>query len=172
VAGESETTIRRLSQGDPATISAAFAAIGWNKPRSQYEAYLLEQQQGAREILVASVRGDFAGYVTVNWHPTYLPFAGAGVPEVQDFNVLPRYRRRGIGSLLMDRAEQLVAERSAIVGIGVGMYADYGNAQRLYVKRGYIPDGRGLTYKGRVLEPLEQAVNDDDLVLFFTKHLR
>ncbi len=49
--------------------------------------------------------------------------------------------------------------------------AGYGNAQRLYVKRGYVPDGRGLTYDGRVLKPMENTVNDDDLVLYFTKSL-
>ena len=33
-----------------------------------------------------------------------------------------------------------------IVGIGVGLYPDYGSAQRLYIKRGYLPDGHGATY--------------------------
>lgn len=37
------------------------------------------------------------------------------------------------------------ATKSAAIGIGVGLYAGedggYGAAQRLYVKRGYIPDG-------------------------------
>jgi len=51
------------------------------------------------------------------------------------------------------------------------MYPDYGNAQRLYVLRGYVPDGRGLTYDCWILEPMESTVNDDDLVLFFTKRL-
>ena len=51
------------------------------------------------------------------------------------------------------------------------MYPDYGNAQRLYVLRGYVPDGRGLTYKYQVLKPLECTINDDDLVLYFTKSL-
>ena len=105
-------------------------------------------------------------------HPTYAPFADNGIPEVQDFNVLPEYRRRGIGTMLMDRAEAMVVDRSDTVGIGVGMYPAYGNAQRLYVRRGYVPDGRGLTYKEKVLEPMEHTANDDDLVLFFVKKLR
>ncbi len=166
------TIVRPLSKDDPPTISSAFSAIGWDKPAAQYETYLLEQRHGSREVLVAETEGRFSGYVTVNWYPAYRPFLDAGIPEAQDFNVVPGYRRRGIGSLLMDTAEELMAQRSAIAGIGVGMYADYGNAQRLYVKRGYVPDGRGLTYRGRVLEPMEQAINDDHLVLFFTKRLR
>ena len=38
------------------------------------------------------------------------------------------------------------AQRSDHAGIGFGLYADYGAAQRLYIKRGYIPDGRGAHY--------------------------
>jgi len=163
--------IRSLSHEDPALISAAFDQIGWNKPVSLYEAYLREQEAGERQALVATVEGAFAGYVTVKWQPSYAPFADADIPEIMDLNVLPRHRRQGIATALMDRAEALIAERSPIAGIGVGMYPDYGNAQRLYVLRGYVPDGRGLTYNDRILEPMEPTVNDDDLVLYFTKAL-
>ena len=72
----------------------------------------------------------------------------------------------------MDRAEQVISERSDTAGIGVGMYSDYGNAKKLYVLRGNVPDGRGLTYKCEVLAPMDQVVNDDDLVLYFTKKLK
>src|SRR5439155_23020356 len=101
----------------------------------------------------------------------YEPFYTAAIPEVVDFNVLPHYRRRKIGTRLMDEIESCITQRSKIAGIGVGMYPDYGAAQRLYVLRGYVPDGRGLTYNGRVLQPMEQAINDDGLVLYFTKQL-
>jgi len=163
--------IRSLCKEDPDRISTAFDRIGWNKPVALYEAYLREQETGDRHVLVATMGGSFAGYVTVKWRTEYSPFVDAGIPEIQDLNVLPRYRRRGIGTALMDGAEALVRERSPTVGIGVGMYPDYGNAQRLYVLRGYVPDGRGLTYNGRILEPMESTVNDDDLVLYFTKEL-
>ena len=163
--------VRSLLEEDPALISTAFDQIGWNKPAAQYEAYLREQEAGDRPVLVAVVSDAFAGYVTVRWQPEYAPFLEAGIPEIQDLNVLPRYRRRGIGTALMDGAEELVQERSTTVGIGVGMYPDYGNAQRLYVLRGYVPDGRGLTYNGQVLDPMESTVNDDELVLYLTKTL-
>jgi hypothetical protein len=56
----------------------------------------------------------------------------------------------GVGSLLLDCAEKEALTKSQIIGIGVGLYAGadggYGPAQRLYVKRGYIPDGQGVTY--------------------------
>lgn len=164
--------IRNLSADDPSTISEAFAQVGWNKPKSQYEVYLEEQAVGKRLVLVAEVSGRFAGYVTIQWISDYLPFSEQHIPEIQDFNVLPKYRRKRIGTHLMDRAEALVSERSNTVGIGVGMYSDYGNAQRLYVLRGYVPDGRGLCYKYEVQAPMAIVINDDDLVLFFTKKLK
>jgi GNAT superfamily N-acetyltransferase len=164
--------IRPIQKQDPPIISAAFDKIGWNKPIAQYQRYLQEQESSVREVLIALVDGMFAGYLTIVWEPEYEPFHVDKIPEVQDFNVLPVFRRKQIGTALMDQAEELVATRSDTVGIGVGMYSDYGNAQRLYVLRGYIPDGRGLTYKHQVLMPLERTINDDDLVLYFTKSLK
>jgi hypothetical protein len=48
----------------------------------------------------------------------------------------------------------------------------YNAAQRLYLKRGYIPDGRGVTYRDRFVEEGEQVALDDDLVLHLTKELK
>lgn len=169
--------IRRFDVEDAQKLADAFAAIGWasHKPLSKFESYFAEQAAGTRTVWVAATglgaEAALAGYLTIVWTPAYAPFVEAGIPEVQDFNVLPAHRRQGIGSALMDRAEAEVAPRAPKVGIGVGLYADYGPAQRLYVQRGYVPDGRGLTYAGRVLEPGEMARNDDDLVLYFTKPL-
>lgn len=166
-----DPVIRLLEAGDIPSIASAFAAIGWDKPASQYERYLAEQSRGERVVLVAFQDERFAGYLTVAWQSGYAPFRAAGIPEIVDFNVLPQVRRRGIGSRLMDEAEQRVAERSAVVGIGVGMDPDYGAAQRLYVKRGYVPDGRGLSSNGRHVRWGETVTVDDGLNLHFTKEL-
>ncbi|TDW15635.1 GNAT family N-acetyltransferase [Kribbella kalugense] len=163
-----ELEIRPLRPDDPPVISAALNALGWDKPESQYVRYLAEQEAGTRDVLVATVDGAYVGYVTVYWVSPYFET----IPEISDFNVLPSYRRRGIGSALMDAAEAKVAERSAVVGIGVGLYADYGSAQRMYVRRGYIPDGRGVLYKLEQVPPGETVRIDDDAILMFTKRLR
>ncbi len=163
--------IAPLSSADIPEIAAAFAALGWNKPAAQYERYLQEQHDGAREILVARWQGAFAGYVTIVWRSVYEPFAAAGIPEVSDFNVLPQFRRRRIGSALMDGAERRIAARAKTAGIGVGLHHDYGAAQRLYVLRGYVPDARGITAYGRRLNWGDDAKIDDDLVLWLTKAL-
>ena len=164
--------IRLLEAHDIPVITAAFAAIGWDKPASQYERYLSEQRRGGRVVLVAFLSDTFAGYVTIVWQSGYPPFREANIPEIVDFNVVPRLRRRGIGSQLMDEAERRIAERSAVAGIGVGLDPDYGAAQRLYVKRGYVPDGRGLTSHGRPVSWGETVRVDDGLALCFVKSLR
>ncbi|WP_112242257.1 hypothetical protein [Kribbella monticola] len=66
--GGSEYVIRALRDDDPEIIAAAMAAIGWNKPLSQYEKYLAQQRDGVRSVLVATVDDEYAGYVTVNWN--------------------------------------------------------------------------------------------------------
>ena len=164
-------TIRPLESRDVAPISAAFNSLGWYKPHSQYERYLSEQQRGVRTVLVAFVGGDFAGDVTIVWTSSYPPFLIAGIPEIQDFNVLPRFRRQGIGTRLMDEAEEKISDRSDIAGIGVGMSPDYGAAQRLYVLRGYVPDGKGLTSHGTPVRHGDELTVDDGLVLYLNKAL-
>jgi GNAT superfamily N-acetyltransferase len=164
-------TIQNLKQSDIQPIAAAFARLGWHKPASLYEGYLAEQEAGERVVLVASVDHIFTGYVTICWESPYPFFWQAGIPEIVDFNVLPNFRRQGIGSHLMDEAERIIATRSGIAGIGVGMTADYGAAQVLYVKRGYIPDSRGLIRDGQPIPHGTPIVMDDQLVLYFTKRL-
>ncbi len=54
---------------------------------------------------------------------------------------------REFGTQLMDVAENAIAKVHPMAGIGVDLNPDYGAAQRLYVLRGYIPNGRGLRYQ-------------------------
>lgn len=164
-------TLRLLDAQAIQPIAAAFAELGWDKPASQYEKYLSEQEAGDRVVLVALLNGEFAGYVTIVWRSHYPAFALEKIPEIVDFNVLPQFRRQGIGAKLMDEAEQRVAAVSSVVGIGVGMTADYGAAQRMYARRGYIPDGRGLFSRGQPVQYGQSVTVDDDLALYFTKKL-
>jgi GNAT superfamily N-acetyltransferase len=163
--------IRPLEESDPPKIAASFKDMGWNKPEGQYRSYLCEQSAGTRTCFVATVEGEFAGYVTVNWKPAYSGFAERNIPEIQDLNVLTKYRRKGIASRLLDHAESEAARVSHVVGFGVGLHPGYNAAQRLYAKRGYVPDGRGLTYQNQFVEEGASVVLDDDLVMHFTKQL-
>jgi hypothetical protein len=52
----------------------------------------------------------------------------------------------------MDAAGQLARDRGiATLGITVGLSGEYGPAQRLYGRRGYVPDGRGACQGRRPL---------------------
>jgi len=164
--------IRLLESEDIPQIVKAFEELGWNKPAAQYERYFAEQMFDVRDIHVAFVENQFAGYLTICWTSTYPPFQEAQIPEIVDFNVLPKYRRQGIGTALMDKAESEIAKASNIAGIGVGMTPDYGAAQRLYILRGYIPDGRGLYHRNHYPVYGEQVTVDDDLAIFLTKELK
>jgi GNAT superfamily N-acetyltransferase len=153
-------------------MSAAFQQQGWkDKTTAQYEGYLKLQESGERDVLFAAWKGSFAGYLTINWHSIYPPFQRQGIPEVVDFNVLKKYQRQGIGAALMDEAERRIHLQSSFAGIGVGMTADYGAAQILYVHRGYVPDGRGLSWNGKRLQYNDVVTVDDALVLHLLKRL-
>lgn len=164
-----KVSLRALRAEDAEVIAAAFAAQGWHKPATQHLAYLREQEAGERDVIVAEVAGEFAGYVTIVWESDYLPFRADGIPEIVDLNVLLRYRRLGVASALLDKAEQRIAKRSPVAGIGVGMTADYGAAQMLYVRRGYRPDGRGVAVRGVAARYGDRVTVDDDLTLYLTK---
>lgn len=166
-----EFHVREMIDNDSEVISKAFLNQGWNKPVSQYIQYLQETREGKRTVFIGEYKGEFAGYVTILWESGYPPFSAHGIPEIADFNVLKKFQRQGIGNMLMESAEQYIAKHTDTVGIGVGLLSDYGAAQILYVKRGYIPDGLGIFYKGKHLKYGEQAQVDDDLVLYFTKSL-
>ena len=164
--------IREMVESDCPVIANAFAAQGWNKPISQYLRYWQEHIAGKRNVLLAEYDGQFAGYVTIVWESDYPPFRQASIPEIVDFNVLIKYRRAKIGTTLMDAAEERITPRSPVAGLGVCVHADYGAAQSLYIKRGYVPDGRGVFYQGRYPTYGEQVQIGDDLALYLTKRLR
>lgn len=56
-----------------------------------------------------------------------------------------------------------------MAGIGVGLYSDYGAAQRIYVRRGYLPDGRGIMYRNQPVEPGATITIDEEAALMLTR---
>ena len=167
-----ELTIREITSKDPPTIAKAFRAQGWNKTQDLYEKHHLQQSEGRRTVLIAETNGEFVGYLTIVWESDYHPFRDSCIPEIVDFNVLITQQRKGIGTILMDRAEARISERSKIAGICVGLDADFGAAQIMYARRGYIPDGRGIQYDGKQLKFGDKTIVDYSLCMCFTKKLK
>lgn len=166
-------TIRNMESADPHLITEAELAQGWDDADiAKYETRLSDQAAGRCVALVAECDGRPVGYINVYPVRCHGPFAGSGFPEIVDFGVIEKYRRRGIGGRLMDVAERIAGRYAHTVFLGVGLHSGYGNAQRMYVKRGYVPDGSGVWYKDRPCTPYDEVRNDDELVLYLSKRLK
>lgn len=161
-------TIRNMIKSDIESLSHGFMNQGWPAREEILASYFWEQASGDREVLVAEIDGAVAGYVTILPSAKHGPFAEV-YPELSDFNVFEPFRNQGIGSQLLEEAEKRVKFVSSKVTLGVGLHLGYGPAQRLYIKRGYIPDGSGVWYRNQPLEMNATIQNNDDLVLYLSK---
>ena len=165
--------IRDMEETDARIFTDEETAQGWKADISKYRTRLRDQAEGKCVSLTAEYKGHPAGYIHVYKTGLGGAFGGKGLPEIVDFGVLEKYRRRGIGSKLMDTAEQIAGQFADTVWLGVGVHNGYGSAQRMYIKRGYIPDGTGVWYRGKPCEQYATGIaNDDDLVLFLSKQIK
>lgn len=164
--------IRKMQEEDIAELHYEFALQGWDKSEEQFRTYYEEQNRGERQVFIATVDDAVAGYATLLPHDISGPFKDTNIPVIVDFNVLIKYQKKGIGTAIMDYIENVVGSYSDKICLGVGLHYGYGSAQRMYVKRGYIPDGSGVWYDGERLEQYTSCVNDDELNLYFLKQLR
>ena len=163
-------SIRKMQESDIKELSRGFISQGWPSREEILTRYFKEQESGEREVLVGEVEGAVAGYITILPDAKQGPFAGMA-PELSDFNVFEPFQNQGIGNLLLEEAEKRVRLISDKVTLGVGLHSGYGPAQRLYIKRGYIPDGSGVWYQNH--RPAMNATCEDigDLVLYLSKDL-
>ena len=163
-------SIRKMQESDIQDLSRRFISQGWPGREEILARYFLEQECGEREVLVAEVEGALAGYISILPCAKQGPFAEI-FPELSDFNVFEPFQNQGIGNLLLEEAEKRVRLISDKVTLGVGLHSGYGPAQRLYIKRGYIPDGTGVWYQNH--QPAMNAVCEDigELVLYLSKNL-
>jgi GNAT superfamily N-acetyltransferase len=164
--------LRELRPEDPARIAAVDGGPAWNADAALWAGYLADQAAGRRAVLLAHDHGGPVGYGTLVWDSDYPPFRAGAVPEVNNLVVAAPARGRGIGSALIRAFEALArAAGRDRIGLGVGLYADYGPAQRLYAGLGYRPDGNGVTWRERPVVPGDSVSVDDDLVLWLIKRL-
>ncbi len=173
-------TIRQASAEDIGALYAVSSAMGAAVEKGYFERCLSEQEAGTRRVFVAEVSGHtsagpghtVAGYVFLNFMPGYSPFRRFGIPEIQDLSVIPTLRQQGIGGRLIDHCVEAARMAGhAELGIGVGLHARFGAAQRLYVGRGFVPDGQGIVYDDEAVSAGELRPVDDLLALKMTKKL-
>lgn len=161
--------VRRMLFTDIEIIHSGLSPHDVNKPINYIQSCWDENVTNQRITLLVFHENEFAGWGHVVFQSQYPYFADNHIPEIQNFDVIPPCRGQGIGSVLIEALEAEAFAKSDTIGIGFGLYASYGAAQRMYVKRGYIPDGRGLMYENLPAEPGSQVRVDDELTLYLTK---
>ena len=170
---DADVLIRDMRPEDAKYFAREEQAQGWHTAEEKFQTEMQDAAAGLSVALTAEYKGQSAGYVSVYRNGTGGALAHQGVPEIVDFSVLQKYQRRGVGGTLMDCAESLAAGFGDTVYLGVGLHNGYGSAQRMYFKRGYMPDGTGAWYKDRPVTPYDTVYTvDDDLVLYLTKKLK
>ena len=120
-------------------INFDWAAFGKHAERC------INQQEGDVTYLVAWLEDLPVGHTLIEWNgPDVEPMASQllSCPEIEDLFVVPKYRRMGVGSLMLDHAESLALQRGYIQ-IGLGVDIDNPRARRLYERRGYKDAGYG-----------------------------
>lgn len=169
---DNDLVIRDMEEADALVFTDEFTAQGWHPDINGYLSRLKDREDGKCTALTAVYRDRPAGAVYVYRTAQGGPFAEKNWPVIVDFNVLKKYQRRGIGNRLMDAAEQVAGQYADTVCLGVGLSREYGSAQRMYVKRGYIPDGSGVWYNDVQCVQYESICTiDDELILYFYKEL-
>ena len=164
-------TVRDMCEEDAQSLFDAEKRLRYGDKENRFPMRVRDAEAGKCIALVAVWDGEPVGYVHVYWEAEKGPFAGTGVPGIEDFGVLISHRRLGIGSRLMDAAEGIAAQKCDKVWLAVGLHHWYGPAQRLYAKRGYVPDGTGVWTGSRTPEVDETVRNDDELNLYLEKEL-
>ena len=158
---------RRATADDIPALNRVARVLGAVREDTYFQRCIAE-----RHIFVAEIDGAITGYGQLNFSPLYRGFSVQDMPEIQDVCVLPEFRNRGCATAIITRceAEAHTAGKTA-VGISVGLTGDYGPAQRLYVRLGYVPDGAGITHEDVAVTRGGMYRADDALTLKMVKSL-
>lgn len=137
--------------------SAVRSLIEWmGDGEAEARRYLADRAEPMGASLVAAHDHDVIGYAAIVRESNYAGFRSRSIPLVHQIAVAGPFRRRGVATL----------------GITVGLFDEYGPAQRLYGRRGYIPDGRGACQGQRPLRKGMLVTMNDDLLTSLTERSR
>ncbi len=159
--------LRQATQDDIPALYALYDEMG-----KKDDGYFDDCFEKGLIILIASTQGHDAGFAMLNFTPKYALYKALDIPEIQDLNVVPGARQKGVATVIVNKCEELAEEQGKTqIGISVPLNASYGPAQRLYIKLGYMPDGNGITYDREPVDAVSRYPADDDLCLMMLKDL-
>ncbi len=175
--GMRKLNVRFATEKDIEPLYQLFNGEPFKEPREKFQAYVEQSQKKICLFALAEVDGQLCSMVTAHFKPAqFAPMDKSlicqNIPEVKSLQTQPGFEGNGAATALMDFIEAEVRrEGYHELGLTVGLYPSYGTAQRMYVKRGYIPDGKGISYEGRIVPPGEMIRLDDALTLCMIKKL-
>lgn len=159
--------VREAQESDIKTLYKLYELIG-----KKDTGYFEECFNHGSTILLAALDDEDVGFCILNWKPRYSLYKTLAIPEIQDLNVVPDARRNGAATKLIEQCEALaITEGKNAIGISVGLTRDYGAAQILYIQKGYVPDGYGVTYDREGVQSHRSYPLDDNLSLMMIKPL-
>jgi ribosomal-protein-alanine N-acetyltransferase len=135
------------------------ASEPWITLRRSYKDSLKMLTDPSREIYLAVVRGQLAGFMILN-------MKGAFVGYIQTVCIFPEWRNKGIGTKLIDFAEERIFRDSPNVFLCVSSFNQ--NAQRLYGRlryrvvgelKDYIVPGHSEILLRKTIAPLTEYKN-------------
>jgi predicted acetyltransferase len=168
------TTTREIREKDIDRLTETFC-FPWSSAQAtsnKWKQYYEEHEKQIRTVYLLERQGRMIGYASLLRNSNYPDFKNNCIPEINDVWITAEHRGKGFGKKLVQYLEKIARQESySQIGIGVGLYNDYGRAQKLYVDLGYVPDGHGVTYNYQPVVPGESYPIDDDLVIWLKKDL-
>jgi len=159
--------IRQGDEGDIQALYQFYTTI--NKTDKGYFEAVFEKDC---VVFIAEKDKKIVGFGVLNFEPKYSFYQKLDIPEIQDVNVLPECRQQGIATELIAGFENIARDQGAeYIGISVGLTKDFGPAQRLYYKLGYMPDGNGVTNDRNFIDSGQNITLNDDVCLMMLKDL-
>ena len=164
-----KATVRAMRESDAAAFDYEYTLSGEIKSGETFKTLYARQRMKKVNVYVAEFECKLLGYIVVSYETT---LKGEIIVHIEDMYVLPLFRKCGVGQSLLNYAEREIVRRYDKVNASIGIGAAYGAAQRLFIKNGYMPDGLGVRFNGRILQEGANATNVRSLCLKFSKELK
>jgi GNAT superfamily N-acetyltransferase len=138
----SEVSIRPIKKIEIEVINTMFKGQWKNKHLQRLE----KQERGDAVYLFAWIKDLPAGHLFLKWKGSADEFVHSKtkeeIPDIEDLFVLDEYRKKGIGSLLLDFADSLARDKG-FRKTGLSVSVDDSMVKNMYLKRGFVDAGFG-----------------------------